>query len=160
MRKEGGAAMEAGNRVLVSMMLVITCVSCDGSTSEGSPYCFAVTSSQKDALIQVKELYLFGGREHGTVAVDRQCPAQVMKVLSYDKYSRISDQEAKNRVRQFHEKSYFTPSLKSGIFKIDGLVYFDKERDQVQVLDVLNYGEVERSEGDHLMSLISKASRN
>jgi hypothetical protein len=147
--------MVLGNKSIMALV-VFVCTACAGPRAGKNEYCEQFGAGKKNSSVIAEELYFFGSLQHGFSVVNIDCPRFVMGELVEDKYSRVDSVEKAERVANFHKKMLFTPSLKSGVYRVDGVFFIDKKRWGVQLVDVIKFEEVGDEEARKVMSVVFK----
>lgn len=118
--------------------------SCSSSPIE-DPYCRAVLSSVPTRELPVRDVYIYGTLEHGTILINPSCMQPVFNFYSFQGAISPAD-GAVGRIREFNKRVYDQPAAASGLFKISGTLDVHPESRLVELNDVYEFNEVDEAE--------------
>lgn len=132
----------------------IALVSCSNSSRHGSdaerPLCLKQSAGGN---VAIHGIYVFGGLQHGAAAVDETCANNVMD-LHVAEVTKAPSSDNSSLLGNFRDAFYFSPKIKSGMFKVDGIGRVDPEKKEILIQEITAFHEVDRSERDRVFELI------
>ncbi|MEA5667136.1 hypothetical protein VA603_06250 [Stenotrophomonas sp. MH1] len=131
--------------------------SCSNSPME-NPYCRAVLSSAPTRELPVRDVYIYGTLEHGTILINPSCIQPVFNFYSFHESISPADGAA-GRIREFNKKVYDQPAAASGLFKISGTLNVYPESRLIELYDLYKFKEVDEAEAKFVIGRL-RQSRN
>ncbi|MGH8039151.1 MAG: hypothetical protein ACREPD_15535 [Stenotrophomonas sp.] len=123
-----------------------------------SSYCQAITFASSTPALSVREVYVYGTMQHGSILISPSCVRPVFTFYSFqDSVSPASG--AADRIRKFNQSVYNSPARASGLFKIDAVLNIYPDSRLVELYDINDFREVDDAETRQIIGMLRKSRR-
>lgn len=139
---------------LALMLFAALATGCANSPAATS-YCDATSSRQPTRELAVRDVYVYGTREHGSMLISPLCIRPLYNFYSFQE-SVSSAAGAADRIRLFNRAVYNSPAKASGLFKLRGVVNVHPESTKVELYDVLEFHEVDEGEARPIIQMVRR----
>jgi hypothetical protein len=139
------------------ILMVIILSGCSHSSTDSS-YCRAISSNVPTRELVVRDVYIYGTLDHGTILISPSCLHPVFRFYSFQ--DSISPKDgASYRIRRFNESVYNSPSRASGMFEINGVFNIYPETELVELYDINGFREVDEREAQSIINLLRQGRK-
>lgn len=140
-------------RQIFLLVVGIACTACsheEPHAAKNQDSLCQVQTVTRNAKISVNGVYVFGDFQHGVAVIDEHCPSKMARV--YIAKSPQKDSFSEQQLA-FRHALFFSPKVKSGMFKIDGILVVDQSQGKMRVDEVTRFYEISGAEKDRIFAL-------